>query len=417
MSFNNLISCYKKKLGADGATIRDEYVNSFQENLLGSFEDNVQYYVVEYKNRVTEVFNNVGCHVFQVKKSGTSELYDDYRKLVLQDFNAVVLLGDIFRFDGYNWMVINTNNIKSLTNDMIVRRVNHALEWINSTGKEISEDCIIDYNFIYLTSIEDNEKYMRIGDKQYALVLPNNDDTKQFTRDKRFIVDGLAYRIVDINRKVKNLGNGLCLIVFEEHQVNTTTDLIRADGTGIADYYNKPIYTIEVLNPTISLSVGSTIQLQYEIKLDGNIVTDKAVIFTQNSDFISISNTGLVTGLENGATTITVSLADNANVYDNASVAVSSSPSSNYAEEIQGDESIVINEFADYEIYRLNNGVDTGNTYTFIINSSNATLSITNGNKCRITAGKTKNVNIILTAKNNTTLTEFTKNINIVGIW
>ena len=125
----------------------------------------------------------------------------------------------------------------------------------------------------------------------------------------------------------------------------------------------------------------------------------------------------MITGLESGNTSITVLLVDNTNINTSVDITVSSSPSSNYSEDIQGDSSIVINESAEYEIYRLNNGIDTGDTYTFSIDSNNASLSVIDGNKCRVTAGKVKDIGVVLTAVNNTTLDEFEKTIDIVGYW
>ncbi len=116
-----------------------------------------------------------------------------------------VKMGDLIEWQGHKWIVISIDpdDKTYLSADMIL--CNFVLNWQNSDGKIITIDCYAENQTKYSSGIEGN-KTLQMGDLQYGLTLPLNDDTKILKRDKRFVVDLIDIETPDVykltNREV-----------------------------------------------------------------------------------------------------------------------------------------------------------------------------------------------------------------------
>ena len=119
------------------------------------------------------------------------------------------------------------------------------------------------------------------------------------------------------------------------------------------------VYTIEITNGEIaSIQENNTLQLTTQVKLNGNVVTDKTVTFScDNPSIASVDENGLVTAISAGECIITASLAENPNVYDTITITVTALPEHNYAVTISGNTSIVKNYTATYTAIFTDNAV------------------------------------------------------------
>lgn len=401
---------YEAFLSIAPLTSQGYYSDATQELINLQFSESPNCYTIEYKN-ASNVFVEIDARVISVKDAETGkQLGDDFKKLLFKDFDVEFTLGSIFNFGDYHWIATNTNTIKHNINSVVVRRANHTLKWINNSGDTISEDCIVDYNFTYLSGVGSSYDQQRLGDKQYALLLPSNTDTSALVRGKRFIIDNLAYRATNIDRVTKS---GLCQIIVEEDQTNTNYDDLT---NGIANAFNQYTYSLDILTDDLSIGLSSTPTIEYNVLRDDNIISGKTVLFTSsNTDIATVSSVGKITPITIGSCTITLVLSDNADVTGSVSVEVTNSIESNESEELIGDDDIGKGLSGVYNIYRYVNGINSGDGYTFAITGTAGTLTAISDNSVRVNGVSVGTVT--LTATNKTTADEFTKTISIKTLW
>ena len=396
------------------STTPDLFKDALQYKINEDFSSASNIYAIQEETGIgTGLWQNITVRIGHVIEPSTGiNLGDDWRNIIFSDLSHFRAVGYKYQFDSLTWLTFNTDYYKYATANSIVRRSNYNLKWYNDVGKLITEPCIFDYWKFTPNNNVKEEKYMRTGDSVRYIYLQSNTETRKLKRDKRFIVDGRAYRIVDFDTITKN---GLIELTLDEHQVNQNTDdLINF----IADALEQPAYTVVINNADVSFSIGNTVQIDYDVKFAGKIVTDKTVSF-ESSDITkcTVNSTGLITGISNGSAVISASLTDNDLIYDTLNVTVASTPTSQTTQVIEGNDSIALGMSMMYQIYHYINGVSNGDTYSFSLSNSYASILYSTGNTVSIKAAKTKDVSVVLTAINNNTAEVITKTINISALW
>ncbi|MFW5889667.1 MAG: hypothetical protein ACOCUD_04745, partial [Bacillota bacterium] len=237
MGFKDTVSLYKKTIRTDGSNERNELIYSIKDNFINSFDQNPSFKVVQLNE------GNYDAHVFSWK-----DMTDDLKKIILKDYSASVSKGDLFNFDGYDWMVIDGMIVNKIIPIYGIQRCNHTLKWLNEEGSEKSSLCIIkDYKFTSSNTVSESE-YIRVGDGVKYITLPYNSDTQEIKRDKRFIIGDKAYRTIEYDYITKD---GLYFLTLEEHQINESTDDLE---NSIANAYRNTDYSIDIITSDISFS-------------------------------------------------------------------------------------------------------------------------------------------------------------------
>jgi hypothetical protein len=224
-----------------------------------------------------------------------------------------------------------------------------------------------------------------------VVTLPNNADTDNITLGQRFISMKNAWKVIGIDRTK----NGLLMLWCELDSIISSDDL-ENEIANAGDY----VYTIEITNGEIaSIQENNTLQLTTQVKLNGNVVTDKTVTFScDNPSIASVDENGLVTAISAGECIITASLAENPNVYDTITITVTALPEHNYAVTISGNTSIVKNYTATYTAIFTDNAVPITEESFFYITAddgvSETTLATIQSqdpvaNTCVVKAGST----------------------------
>lgn len=328
-------------------------------------------------------------------------------------------VGDYISFNyggnNSNWLITSLD--KSLIHNINgrIKKCNYYLQWKNSEGNLISRWCIIS-NEVNQSVAVDEGRYMRLGEGKYEISLPADEETIKLSRDKRFIWEGLALRITSTDKTTRP---GLQILMTQEHQTNSSIDLINSDGTGIANYYGGSTLSIDVITSDISLLVGDSTTISWIVKLDG-VVVDKQVQITSNDDFIQISNitnnSATITAINEGVTSVRVSLDGNSNIYSDIDVQITSSVENNYSEVIEGSNSITIGDTNIYSIFKYNNGDKLSDEYTFLISGNGCVLNVVDGNHCSIYSSVDSGT-VVLTAVNNISGNVISKTITLASIW
>jgi hypothetical protein len=166
--------------------------------------------------------------------------------------------------------------------------------------------------------------------------------------------------------------------------INDQTDDV---VNGIADAYNND-YSLTILDGDIIQAVGFTKTLVSEVKHEEVIVSESVVWTTNNSTIVSVTSGGVIHCLAIGSTTIRCAMANNADVYDEVTIYVTSTLTNNYVVKVTPEAtSVYEGESQTYTCVLTNNGVATADTFGFVasgVPADNYRLYVVSGNSFRI---------------------------------
>ena len=295
--------------------------------------------------------------------------------------------GDLINWDGENWLIISEIGHKRYSYYKgIIQRCNYNIKF-NFKGTIKEFPCIVDSRVF---DIETNQ-YVSIPAGKIVVTMQDNNDSGNIKINDRFIKMKQAWKVSGIDRTK----NGLLILHCDLDMISSSDDVVN-EIANAGDY----VYTLEITNgETASIQEASTLQLNTQVKLNGNIVDNKTVVYScDNTSIATVDETGLITALQAGECIITASLAENSNVYDTISITVTALPQHNYAVTISGSTSIVKNYTSTYTATFTDNAVPITEESFFYITAddgvSTTTLATIESqdpvaNTCVVKAGST----------------------------
>lgn len=193
-----------------------------------------------------------------------------YKKKIKAPHDTKFNLGDYVEWNGQMWLVTLLDTDDKTWNRGYMYQCTILLRWQNANG-EIVERWSYSEDFTkYSTGISGNSA-MTLGDYQYGLTLPVDDETKIVKRDKRFPIDFEDIEPPDVykltNRKIllaatdnRSFGRGGILIwtlSFSEFNSDTDKKVTLPNGSQlwICDYNDHS-------------SISSTDTSKYSIKIE-----------------------------------------------------------------------------------------------------------------------------------------------------
>ena len=295
--------------------------------------------------------------------------------------------GDLVNWDGENWLIISEIGHKRYSYYKgIIQRCNYNIKF-NFQGTIKQFPCIADSRVF---DVETNQ-YVSIPAGKIVVTMQSNADSENIKINDRFIKMKNAWKVTGIDRTK----NGLLVLYCDLDAIIPSDDDVN-EVANAGDY----VYTLEITKgETSSIQEGSTLQLNVVVKLNGNPVDNKTVIYsTNNPSIATVDASGLVTGISAGECIITASLAENPNVYDTISITVTALPQHNYAVTINGNTSIVKTKTATYTAIFTDNGVPITEESFFYITADDGVSETTlatiqsqdpTANTCVVKAGST----------------------------
>ena len=295
--------------------------------------------------------------------------------------------GDLINWDGGNWLIISEIGHKRYTYYKgIIQRCNYNIKF-NFQGTIKEFPAILDSRVF---DVETNQ-YLSIPAGKIVVTMQSNVDSENINIGQRFIKMKTAWKVTGIDRTK----NGLLILWCDLDTITASDDVVN-EVANAGDY----VYTLEITNGEIaSIQEGSTLQLNAVVKLNGNPVDNKTVIYsTNNPSIATVDASGLITGISAGDCIITASLAENPSVYDTITITVTALPQHNYAVTISGSPSIVKNYTATYTATFTDNGIPITETSEFWLTAddgvSTTTLATIQSqdpvaNTCVVKAGST----------------------------
>ena len=156
---------------------------------------------------------------------------------------------------------------------------------------------------------------------------------------------------------------------LSRYQVNQDVD---NTTLGIANYTNRPVFTLTV-DPTISeISIGNNVQLTATLLDRDGQASNKPITWTSSDDSIATVDTnGLVTGVANGSVTITAEMTNNSGVSNTSLIDVTATPTQNIEYVLTPDiDSLIRSQEKTFTVQKLNNGVAEVETFTITVDGS-----------------------------------------------
>lgn len=179
-------------------------------------------------------YSSVKARITHVINPNNGEIFgDEVRKLIFKDYDHPCKLGNMYRYNNFYWLTVNINEITNATKHSIIRKCNNTLKWISKTdGKTlISWDCI------FTGKMSDTSfDYGSGGVPQVSggsdVLVQRNAQTNQIEVNDRFIFDGHAFQVDNINNHISD--TYLILSIFET-QTTPEDDLVNniSNGKGI----------------------------------------------------------------------------------------------------------------------------------------------------------------------------------------
>lgn len=211
--------------------------------------------------------------------------------------------GDMIEYENNTYIILlMEENINNVYMRYVARRCDHTIK-IYVDNKLVEIPCNIS---TYSQDIFENQ-YVKLPTGNIKITCQNNNISNKISYDKRFIKMRNAYKIVGFTSENK----GLKYLYCEKTEIDNTMDDLENE---IADRWRNEVkhnYSIEVTPTELNINKGNTEQLHLIVKDttdSGTVVVENpTIIYTSNNNnIVTIDNTGLITAIGEGETTITV---------------------------------------------------------------------------------------------------------------
>jgi hypothetical protein len=338
------LDIYNQRNADYGGSLRDVSINATKRNIKLSFFNSPSYYQVQVNTPSNPTLaSNLDSWI--VDDSKIKEL-----KQIQLIPDQVLNFGDIILWNGQRWITTQVDNMGGIYYRGSIQRCFSSLKWLDSTG-ETREAWFTLTSETRSLGIQDGKVLIMPYERRY-LAIQSNAYTQQIKKDQRFIFDNRVWKTVSID----GLLTGLIMLTLEENLESNAND--RMD-LRIADYTNNiHTYSINIVNgSSATIIAGSTMQLNVETK-DNEVVSNLPVTYT-SSDVTKamVSNTGLVTAIADGSTTITVAIVGHPSVTTSILLSVSTVVVDNFTVNISGADECKVTQSQSYIASIYNNSV------------------------------------------------------------
>lgn len=247
-----------------------------------SFENASTYQTdVEEENEFGSLdFHNIICRITSIVDAKTGQrVNDDYKEVIFPDIDKVTRLGTRFKFDNNIWICYSTDNIKTDTSSVYVRRCNNVLGTEDRYGNIHYEPCYIDYKVNETQLFQ--EYTMTTPAARIVVSCQVNEHTKKYNINDRFVISGQVYRIREFNRfdRTETFNEDSTSILSFHADVDSINDSDRFD-IGIADYF-KPAYKV-IAESNIKNIVGYKNKIDSHVELVDSVVDEP--IYYESTD-------------------------------------------------------------------------------------------------------------------------------------
>jgi hypothetical protein len=136
--------------------------------------------------------------------------------------------GSFIKHKNRYWLVLTKVESNEGYLNAKITECEHILKWINEENTTQEQPAYIIEKSKTSVGITEN-KHMVVGDTGFIVWVQNNSETQKINRDKRFIINDLAFKTVYVDRISRQ---GVIGLIVSEDQINENYD---NTNNGIAD--------------------------------------------------------------------------------------------------------------------------------------------------------------------------------------
>jgi hypothetical protein len=359
------------------------------------FENSLDIFTIQKETSFgSKVFEDIDVRLTSVINPSTGTKYsDDWKQLIFDPMGTFIpKMGTIFFFDSNYWLCTFTDNIKSVLTNVVVRRCNEQLRWIDSSGFSYSEFCCVDYELTGVRNL-DRQDDLSLPQGYISIYSQLNERTELIKPNQRFLFGRPANRVcwrvfgngIQSSQNLETLDDTsgrLLTLTVGGYQINPETDDL---VNGIADAY-KLVYTINLSASSISGNVGEIHPLGATLEANGNPTSGLLTYTTSASTVATINTSGSVTLIASGSAVATALMGGNPTITASALVTVTASGTTTNEVRVTPSDNVEILESDTqiFTVYLYTNGIQQANVFTFAPTNANVPtdhyIMITNNN-------------------------------------
>lgn len=341
---------------------RDSYKEHFQEIVNQLFINSPTYYedVEEEDSFGSETYHQINVRVNNLVDAKTGQrVNDDFKKLIFEDIHYMPPIGTRYRFNNNIWIVFSTDNVKTDTASVYVRRCNNTLNTQDEYGNIHEEPCYVDYS---LTETQIFKEYsIDIPRARIVIYCQLNQYTDDINVNKRFIIGDDAYkvRVRDrFDRRQTFDKSTIHLLRFQLDYDNVAED----DNLDLQIANYRKVYSFDVQREIYGVS-GTTGTIDCNVLLNNKLADNVTPVFTTSDASVGKildELTGTYQLLRAGECNFLCYLKENPSISCNIKVIVTNtSEDSAITNRISPDINyITLNNYQEYDVFEyINNNV------------------------------------------------------------
>lgn len=263
-------------------------------------------------------------------------LTDDWQEIIVQNTNIdTVPVGAYIKFNDNIWIVVNPDDVGSVTGNTIVKRCNCTYNTLDYYGNVIRTPMSYQKGMA-LASANDVKEYINLPGTYQHIIMQLNDATKDVHNNTRMILGGEGYFLTGVTNFIRDytLDANSCHIIRAECRLgeaqDVNDDLVNEVAQGLTFNWAISITGSEkmTLGATQTLTASS---LRMGKTPDADHPYD---YLWESSDYsiVTVDEDGVCEAVGNGTATITCFLRQNTNVMATIEITASQSLTGAYVE-------------------------------------------------------------------------------------
>lgn len=263
-------------------------------------------------------------------------LTDDWQEIIVQNTNIdTVPVGAYIKFNDNIWIVVNPDDVGSVTGNTIVKRCNCTYNTLDYYGNVIRTPMSYSKGMA-LASANDVKEYINLPGTYQHIIMQLNDATKDVHNNTRMILGGEGYFLTGVTNFIRDytLDANSCHIIRAECRLgeaqDVNDDLVNEVAQGLTFNWAISITGSEkmTLGATQTLTASS-------LRMGKSPDSDHPYDYLwESSDYsiVTVDEDGVCEAVGNGTATITCFLRQNTNVTATIEITASQSLTGAYVE-------------------------------------------------------------------------------------